>query len=458
MSQSVANVVVDDLALMLTTAVVDGRAIAAAVADQRRLIVLDNCEHVLDAVGEIAGQLLDRCPNVALLATSRERLGVTGEQRVAMQPLSVDCESGPSDAARLFFTRAAEADISFDPTPEEQATIEGICARLDGLPLALELAATRVCSVGLSQVEARIAGGIDRVEQRGGPARHRSLAAAMQWSYELLDPDERTIFERLSVFADGFDLAAAMAVAGAEPFSRRVDDVLVSLVDKSLVAVAHRSPIRYRQLEVIRQFAADQLAASGEVDVIEDRFVHYYTQWLEQADVGVRGTDEAVWDGRMRSEWANLRHALRRAVTTGDVDSAGSIVWHAYWWAIQRSRLEVGDWADAVRGMGGIAGHPLHAILVAAAGEVARRRHDNDLFVRLVAEAEQIEAVTGAAHEPWVQQIAVSRDAIYHDVDPSPAVIELERPRRRIALLACACRVGRRLHAVRARRQRPLRR
>jgi predicted ATPase len=427
---AVPSSIANDLGLALTSAVVDGRSIAAALRAQRRLIVLDNCEHVRDRVGDIAGLILDACPHVALLATSREPLAIMGERVVVVPPLSLSPASGPSDAARLFIARAADADISFDPRPGDQSAIETICARLDGMPLALELAAAQEHAIGLEAIGARITGHIDPFRRRHATSRHESLTAAVSWSYDLLTDDERTVFERLSVFTDGFDLDAAVTVAGGPPLDAPVDDVLLSLVDKSLVAVDARSPLRYRQLEVIRQFAADRLAADGGSDAVERRFVDHYARWLVDADLGARGREEATWDRHLRLEWPNLRRAVYRAVDDGDLDAGTGLVWHASWWAIQRSRLELGEWADAVRGIDGFDAHAVAPIVLAVAADIARRRLEYEQFADLLVTAEQLETKLGPAPEPWVQYVAVLRDAVYRDLDPSPAAIELEERAR----------------------------
>ena len=209
------------------------------------LIVLDNCEHVLDVVAPFVDRLLAACADVTVLATSRERLGVPDERIVRVQPLSLDPDADPgpsdSDAVALFMERARAVDAGFD----DAAEVAQLCARLDGMPLAIELAAARSASLGISGL---LAGLDDQLQLltggRQGTERHRSLRAVIAWSHDLLDHDERALFRRLAAFVGGFDLSAAVAVAGSDDLRAHVvADVVGRLVDKSLIIrlqTAHR--------------------------------------------------------------------------------------------------------------------------------------------------------------------------------------------------------------------------
>ncbi|MGW0068095.1 ATP-binding protein [Streptosporangium sandarakinum] len=241
-------------------------AVAERLGRGRSLLVLDNCEHLLDAVAGFVERTLSVCPGARVLVTSRERLGVPGERIVPVAPLPV-----ASDAERLFLDRAAAADPGFTADP---AVVAELCARLDGMPLAIELAAARSASLGadgllatLDDVLRLLAGG------RGAVERHRSLRAVIGWSHDLLGEEERTLFRRLAVFTGGFDLDAAVAVTrggGRGP----VADVLGRLVDKSLV-VRRGGESRWRLLETVRAFAADRLAAAGETDETRRRHLEW---------------------------------------------------------------------------------------------------------------------------------------------------------------------------------------
>ena len=208
-----------------------GRTVEQSVhghlARRRVLIVLDNCEHVLGAAATFVGNLLAACPQVSVLSTSRERLGVTGERVVAVNPLSTD-RASDSDAVRLFVERARSQDPSF---ADESDAVARLCVRLDGLPLAIELAAARVASVG---APALLDATTDRLRLlAGGQGRHRSLRAVLDWSHDLLGEAEQRLLRRLGVFANGFDLAAVVTVAGDDGDPAAVIDTLGHLVDKN---------------------------------------------------------------------------------------------------------------------------------------------------------------------------------------------------------------------------------
>jgi predicted ATPase len=250
-------------------------AIAGRLARGRSLLVLDNCEHVVDAAAGFVERLLAACPTVSVLATSRERLAVPGERVVAVGPLPLG-----SDAERLFADRAS--------APVDPAAVADLCARLDGLPLAIELAAARSAALGapglltgLGDYLRLLAGG------RGTEVRHRSLRAVIGWSHDLLDGEERDLFRRLAVFAGGFDVAAAAAVGGVEP--PVAADVLGRLVDKSLVV--HEQG-RWRLLATIRAVAADKLRESGETGQIRQR----YRLWAADRAAALVGADRAEVD------------------------------------------------------------------------------------------------------------------------------------------------------------------
>ena len=279
------------------------------LANQHLLLVLDNCEHVLQATAELAHALLVRCPRLAVLATSREPLGVPGEQTWRVPSLS------EPDATALFSDRATRARPNFRVTEENAASIALICERIDGIPLAVELAAARIRTVSPQQIAAGLD---DRFRLlTGGPRtvtpRHQTLLASVAWSHDLLSPEERTLFRRLSVFVGGFSLdAAEMACAGGGQY--RLDhlavlDHLGRLVDKSLVAMDEDGAgARYRFLETIRQFAADRLIDAGEAPEIRDRHAECFRLLAEGAEGLVEAADRPCLD-QLEAEHDNLRAA-----------------------------------------------------------------------------------------------------------------------------------------------------
>ena len=254
--------------------------VVQALADCELLIVLDNCEHVLGSAGRAVVMLAGRCRRVRILATSRERLDVPGEFVFPVPPLGLP-EDGSvravaaSEAGSLLVARARAASPAFTLTAGNSAAIAEVCSRLDGMPLAIELAAARCPALGPAQLAARLeghpgllAGGAAR------PGRHRSLEALVSWSYELLDEAERRLLARLSVLRGGFDLEVAERVAGGEPLApEAIAGLLASLAGKSLVQIQADVMIRYSLLETVRQFAAGQLAASGEETAVYARLL-----------------------------------------------------------------------------------------------------------------------------------------------------------------------------------------
>ena len=268
-------------------------AVVRALADRELLIVLDNCEHVLGSAVEVVVTLAGQCRRVRVLATSRERLDVPGELVFPVPPLGLP-EDGSvravaaSEAGTLFVTRARAASPAFALTDGDAAAIAEVCSRLDGMPLAIELAAARCPALGPAQLAARLeghpgllAGGAAR------PGRHRSLEALVSWSYELLDEAERRLLARLSVLRGGFDLAMAERVAGGEPLApEAIAGLLAVLAGKSLVQVQAGPVIRYALLETVRQFAAGRLAASGEETAAHARLLGWA---LEVGPVGGGG-------------------------------------------------------------------------------------------------------------------------------------------------------------------------
>jgi len=276
--------------------------------DGRSLLVLDNCEHVLVAVTTFVRDVLAACPDAAVLATSRERLGVLGERVIAIPPLSV---AGPESDAEILFVERAASGSGQTPPP---AVVAEICRRLDGIPLAIELAAARSASLG---VDGLLAGLDDRLRLlTSGPAgRHRSLRAVIDWSHDLLDADERVVFRRLGCFAGAFDLAAAAEVAGDGDVAA-TSDVVGRLVDKSLlIRMPDGAGSRWRMLDTVHAYAHEQLALSGEADAIRGA----HLRWAATTAVALEATLEGDgWEPRFDAVNDDLRAAVSAAVELGD--------------------------------------------------------------------------------------------------------------------------------------------
>ena len=339
-----------------------GRSLAETLLDflqaKRLLLLLDNCEHLVSACAELADGVLRSCPLVKVLATSQEPLGIFGEATHVLPPLSLPEESAGSpepilrsEAVQLFVDRARLASPGFELTGENAAAVARICRRLDGIPLALELAAARVKLLSVEQIDARLD---DRFRllvsgSRTAEPRQRTLQAAIDWSYELLDDDVRTLFARLSVFAGGFTLEAAEAVCSGDGVES--DDVLVllsSLVDKSLVLVDEGPrAARYRMLQTIRQYAGERLRASGEAAAVRSRHRDVYHALAHEAEGELHGAEQSVWLDRLESEHDNLRAALEWSKTDADsgalLDLAGSL-WE--FWLVRGHAREGRRWLE----------------------------------------------------------------------------------------------------------------
>jgi predicted ATPase/class 3 adenylate cyclase len=320
-------------------------------------LVLDNCEHLLGSVAELAEHTLSRCAAVTILATSREGLGVTGEQVWPVRSLSLpDATSttlDTSDAVRLFIDRAVAAEPGFTAGPEDLAAIGEVCRRLDGIPLAIELAAARVAAMS----PAEIAGHLDERfrlltgGRRTAVERHQTLRATVDWSYSLLRDQEQTVFDRLGVFAGSFDAAAAQAVvtgAGVEAWD--VVNSLSDLVAKSMI-VAERTQdgTRYQLLETMRAYARERLDTADEADAWRCRHAQYFATLADGIGAGIIGADESVWLRHLVADVDNLRAAVIWALESPDNDDralafriAGALAYSA----VQYGEIGVGVWAD----------------------------------------------------------------------------------------------------------------
>ncbi|NGO71726.1 BTAD domain-containing putative transcriptional regulator [Streptomyces boncukensis] len=302
-----------------------------ALRSRRLLLLLDNCEHVVDSAADVVRRVLAAAPGLSVLATSREPLGLAAEVVWTVPPLS------QADAEELFAARAAAAAPGFAVTEDNAEAVATICRRLDRMPLALELAATRVRALGVHELCARLddrfrllAGG-----RRGVPPRQRTLRAVIDWSWELLGGDERKLLRRLAVFADGCTLQAAEAVCGGT--GQDVLDSLIRLVDRSLVTVSESR--RYRLPESIAAYARERLTEAGESDAFERRHQSYYTEFAERAAARLRGPEQQSRLTRLDHESANLRTVLERAVQRKDATAALRMALASTWYWFLRGRL-----------------------------------------------------------------------------------------------------------------------
>ncbi|MEU6314895.1 NB-ARC domain-containing protein [Streptomyces sp. NPDC047014] len=314
--------------------------LCAWLADKELLLVLDTCEHLVSECRHLVGELLQSAPGLTVLVTSREPLGCPTEEVVEVRPLP--CEGPDSDALALFRARAltaAPAASAVFADPGRTAVATEVCRRLDGIPLALELAGARLGSWTVEQMAERMD---ERFEMLSGlrvalPPRHRTLRTTIGWSHELCAPLERLLWARLSVFTGDFDLAAARAVCAGGPLpAARVERILSGLTAKSVVLrVRERGAgTRYRMLDTIREYGHDWLAELGEVQIVTDRHAHWYAALSQAAERGWMGPGQLDWYRRITAEHAQLRTALEHLLTADPgaaLEMAGAL-WF-YWFS-----------------------------------------------------------------------------------------------------------------------------
>jgi predicted ATPase len=377
-------------------------SVAAALEGRVRLLVFDNCEHVLDAAANLIKAILTQSATVNVLATSREGIGLTQEQ---VWPVpSLDAAAGINSAAvSLFVERAQGIAPGFSMVDgDEAAAVTEICQRLDGIPLAIELAASRMVSMTASEVRDRLGHRFRLlVRSRRGMERHQTLRQAVAWSYDLLDDAEKRLLERCSVYAGGFDLQSACAVAGSDDLDDyAILDLLDALVRKSLL-VADRSSgrTRFSMLETIRQFGEEQLVASGAAEEVRTAHAHHFAG--KEADILV------LWDSHHQREaydWftielANLRTAFRWAADQGNLDVAAAIATYAAWFGFQTENYEPIAWAEELIEPARAIDHPrLTALYVVASNCYMAGRIDP--AIRYTEAAER--AISGGSdHAPY---------------------------------------------------------
>ncbi|GAA1118428.1 BTAD domain-containing putative transcriptional regulator [Kribbella jejuensis] len=312
--------------------------VIAAVRERTMLLILDNCEHVIESAARFAHRVLGECPRLRILATSREPLGITGEALWPVAPLVLPTETadpaeiGESPAVRLLQDRASAVRADLAPDP---ATMARICRALDGMPLAIELAAARLRTMSLEQLANRLD---DRFRLLTGGSRtalprHRTLRAVVDWSWELLSDAERAVLRRLSVFAGGAGLESAEHVcASGDVESWEVLDLLTALTEKSLVVT--KDDQRYRLLGTIKEYAQQRLEEAGETDATRRTHLAYFTELVETADPHLRRAEQLEWLAILEPEHDNIAAAMRAAIAAGDAPGAMRLAAAAgwYWW------------------------------------------------------------------------------------------------------------------------------
>jgi predicted ATPase/DNA-binding SARP family transcriptional activator len=320
------------------------RSIVKSLESRRAMLVLDNCEHVLEGAAAITDAIIRGCEHVRVLATSRERLGLNNERIISVPPLDP-----ASTAVEMFNERAAAISPTFDPAPHRTAVM-ALCQRLDGIPLAIELAAARTTTLSPADLVDRLGHRLRLLNgvRRSGGERQQTLRAAIQWSYDLLTPPERALFQRLSIFTGPFDLPAAEWVAadeGADPLD--IDHHLGRLVERSMVNV-ESGPFgrRFRLLDPIREFGAGLLETSGLTDRIAERHAKWCLCEVTGVEQQLAGWDEIEGVARLSELWPNLRSGFYWACAVGDYGLARQLLRPILAEIVLRANYEVGDWVE----------------------------------------------------------------------------------------------------------------
>lgn len=390
-----------------------GAALADVVIEylggQQLLLVLDNCEHLLADVAELVGRVLEAAPQVSVMATSRQRLGLQAEQLFPLEPLGL-APSGAetssathaeqlSAAGELFVERARPTLPGFAAAGEALALVEDLCRRLDGLPLAIELAAAQLGTLGLLDIHDHLD---DRLDLLALP-RHATLRDVVDRSYELLGQRERLLFEQLAVFDGGFTLEAVCAVAGEPDHEAGTTLTLARLVDASLVTVTTDSSgrARYSLLETLRLYAAERLRARGSHQEVATRHGLWVVDLAERAEAGHEGPDEGTWIARLVAEFSNIRTAWHAAVARGDLSTAARISVTLACYAQMHGQTEVWGWARRLVADGGLAGHRLETAVHGAAAQACFLQGDLGAAEDTIARGLAIAAGVEGAPRAW---------------------------------------------------------
>jgi len=407
--------------------------LARALADRELLVVLDNCEHMLEAAAALVAALVAQCPRVRFLATSRERLDVPGELVFPVPPLGLPADGSAaavavSEAGMLFAARAGAASPRFELTAHNSAAVAQVCARLDGIPLAIELAAARCPALGAAELAARLDGHPGLLS--GGPARpgrHRSLEALVAWSYDLLNDAERRLLARLSVLRGGFDLGTAERVAAGGPLRpEAIAGLLASLAGKSVVHIHDGAAVGYSLLETIRQFAAGRLAASGEERAVHRRLLDWALGEARSAEATVGSTGWAAWASRLPAEQGSIRAALSWALGGAEPEAGRELAaWLARWWIATGRYSEAGQFLTTAASVPAAPAPGIQARVLLGAAWSAHHLGDNRRAAPLAADGVACARQAGEPQlEAWGRNLLAG--LAWHAGDADRIVAELE--------------------------------
>lgn len=386
------------------------------------LLILDNCEHLIAACAELAETLLTTCPGLRLLTTSREALRIWGEWVYVVPSLSMPNPAhqhdyyhiASYDAVHLFVARARAQQATFQLTPENMGSVVELCRRLDGIPLAIELAAARMRTLTLQEINARLSDSLRVLTSgsRTAPERQQTLRGALDWSYDLLAENERRLFRRLSVFVGGCDLEAVEWIGTEGDIAPdAIIDVLHRLVEQSLVPADTRSApdqVRYRMLEPVRQYAQAHLFTADEAEAVYRRHAHFYYRMAQDAAPGLISETQGAWLERLEREHDNMRQALATLLEQGQFDAVVQMGWHLYWFWFIRGHLREGqNWIEQALAHGDALSLAGRAKALSITGSVVFHQCDFDTARQLLTEAEQ-SARAANAREPLAAALQTS--------------------------------------------------
>ncbi|MFC9358326.1 protein kinase [Rhodococcus sp. NPDC057014] len=399
------------------------------------LLVLDNCEQVVDAAADLTETVLRTCPGLRILATSRETLDVAGEAALRVRPLALpDSDSEPSlkslpgyDAVTLFAERAATAVPGFEVTEDNAATIARICIRLDGLPLAIELAAARLRSMSPEQILQRLTNryGLLTRGSRSAPTRQQTLRWSIDWSYDLCVPAEQQLWSRLSVFAGSFELDAAEEVSMYDAEPAGLIDLVASLVDKSiLIREGSGAVVRFRMLETLREYGREKLEQDSTLSDLQRRHHSWYRQFALQAESEWIGPRQVAWLARLEREQPNLREAMEYGLSTAadSADAGLEIATALYPFWVSRGLLREGRrWLDRALAVEGEHDTALRVKALHSAAILASRHEDLERAAELIDEGRVLAETRGSAFDRALMRQADGAQAV-HAGNPQHAV------------------------------------
>ncbi|KQY44394.1 BTAD domain-containing putative transcriptional regulator [Cellulomonas sp. Root137] len=422
------------LAAALQLDVVQGDVLEACTAvlnSRPGILLVDNCEHLLDPVRDLLAVVLPACPQLTVLATSREPLGLPGEHTVRLAPLPLPgADDDPAHVASvaLFLERAARVRTDPAASAAELALVADIVRRLDGVPLAIELAASRLSAFSLRDLHDRLDRSLDLLGsgRPTGDARHRTLRSTVEWSYRLLSPDEQRLFRHVAPFVDGLDLESAEWLAADLGLPGDPGAMLSRLVDASMVDAHFEVRTRYRMLETLRAFGLDRIVAAGEDDESADRMLRWGVRLTTSIEAGLAGDDEPDADATLRRERANLRAVWQLARRRGAVDAAAHVVVSLYGAIAYRDLLEIRAWAEELAADPVLAGHPRAAGVHGAAAEAAYQRGDLEKAATLARTGlEQATDDLGRwyCHVPW-SVVALARGSYLEAIEHALAATQ----------------------------------